>query len=146
MLGDGMVIFGIDLRTAREEPEVVGEDRFVEVQRLADGQAGGDELAGALVVAELHHEFLVGPGDAAELVDEVHVPRRAAELPVGRRAEAEVLLQGDDVADGVVLGRAQAVGVDAARREVVTGLHETPAGAAGCRRARPGTAARCGRP
>ena len=89
-----------------------------------DGQPVGDELAGALVVAELHHEFLVGAGDAAELVDEVHVPRRAAELAVGHRAQAEVLLQGDDVADRVVLGRAQAVGVDAAFAEVLPGLHE----------------------
>ena len=38
---------------ACEEPEVVGEDRRVEVQRLVDGQPVGDELAGALVVAEL---------------------------------------------------------------------------------------------
>ncbi len=109
---------------AREEPEVVGEDRFVEVQRLADGQSRGDELADAFVVAELHHEFLVGADDAAQLVDEVHVPGVAAELPVGRRAEAEVLLEGDDLADGVVFSRAETVGVDAAGREVVTGLYE----------------------
>ena len=109
-----------------QEPVVVGEDRLIEVQRLADGEPGGDELAGALVVAELHHDLVVGAGDAAELVDEVHVPRRAAELPVGRRAQSDVLLQRDDVADRVVLDRAQAGGVDAALREVVTGLHQRP--------------------
>ena len=131
---------------ARQETEVVGEDRRVEVQRLVHGQPVGDELAAALVVAELHHEFLVGAGDAAQLVDEVHVPRGAAELAVGRHAQAEVLLQGDDVADRVVLGRAQA----RRRRCGLRGTSAEPsrarAGAAGCRRARPGTAARCGRP
>ena len=125
MLGDGRVIFGHRrAHLLRQEPEVVGEDRLVEVQRRADGQTGGDELTGALVVAELHDEFLVGPDDTAEPVDEVHVPRRAAELPVGGRAQADVLLQRDDVADRLVLDRAQAGGVDPACREVVAGLHQ----------------------
>jgi hypothetical protein len=36
-------------------------------------------------------------------------------------AQAEVLLQGDDVADRVVFGRAELVGVDAACAEVLPG-------------------------
>ena len=96
------------------------------MQRRADGEAGGDELTGALVVAELDHEFLVGVHDTAEPVDEVHVPRGAPELPVGRHAQAQVLLQGDDVADRVVLDGPQAGGVDPAGGEVVTGLHQRP--------------------
>ena len=96
------------------------------MQRLAHGQPGGDELAGALVVAERHHDLVVGARDAAELVDEVHVPRGAAELPVGRHAQADVLLQGDDLADRVVLHLAQPVGVDAPFREVMSGLHQRP--------------------
>jgi hypothetical protein len=51
--------------------------------RVTHGQPGGDELATALVVAERHHDLVVGARDTAELVDEVHMPRRAAELPVG---------------------------------------------------------------
>jgi hypothetical protein len=54
-------------------------------------------------------------GDAAELVDEVHVPGGAAELAVGRRPQPTVLLLAHDVADRLVLDAAQLVGVDAAR-------------------------------
>ena len=61
---------------------------------------------------------------AAELVDEVHVPGRAAELAVGDVLQADVLLQRDDVADRRVLDRAQLVVVDAAGRVVLAGLEQ----------------------
>ena len=59
---------------------------------------------------------LVGLAHAAELVDEVHVPRRPAELAVGGRLQADVLLHAHDVADGVVLDGPQLVGATADRR------------------------------
>ena len=52
--------------------------------------------------------------DAVDRVDEVHVPRRAAELPVGRRAQADVLLHLDDVRDRLVLYPAELGVVDLA--------------------------------
>ena len=58
-------------------------------------------------------ELLLATTDAAELVDVVHVPGAAAKLSVGRRLEADVLLHGHDLGDGVVLDRAQLVGGDA---------------------------------
>ena len=49
---------------------------------------------------------------ALQLVDEVHVPRRAAELAVRRRPQPDVGLHPHHVPDGVVLDRAEFVGVD----------------------------------
>ncbi len=43
----------------------------------------------------------------AELEDEVHVPRLAAELAVGRGPQADALLHADDIRDGGVLDRAE---------------------------------------
>ena len=125
MLGDGMVIFGTAVRTCsdrnRKSSAKIGSSRCT---GFAHGDPGGDELTGALVVAELDHDLFLGAGDPAQLVDEVHVPRRAAELSVGRDVQADVLLQGDDIADRLVLDRAQAGGVDPARREIMAGLHQ----------------------
>ena len=47
-------------------------------------------------------------------VDEVHVPRRAAELAVRGRPQPDVLLQAHHLADRVVLHRPQLVGLEAA--------------------------------
>ena len=81
--------------------------------RAAEDTAIRDAVA--LLVVEVHGELLVGRVDALELVDEVHVPRRTPELAVGRRTDAGLALQRDDVADGGVLGPSQAVVIELAR-------------------------------
>ena len=63
---------------------------------------------------ELHRDAAVRV-DARELLEEVDVEERAAEFAVGDALQARVFLQLDDVADGVVLDRAQRLGVDLAR-------------------------------
>src|SRR3989442_12030903 len=60
-------------------------------------------LAGAMEGGEL----VLGQLDAVEAVDEVDVPPVAAELAVGDRLQADVLLQLDDAPDVLVLGLAQ---------------------------------------
>jgi hypothetical protein len=44
------------------------------------------------------------------LVNEVHVPRGAAKLAVGSGLKAELLLQGDDIANCLVLNLPESVG------------------------------------
>ena len=125
MLGDGMVIFGTAVRTCsdrnRKSSVKIGSSRC-SGSRTARPAAMNWPVPSSL--RNCTTSLLVGAGDTAEPVDEVHVPRRAAELPVGGRAQADVLLQRDDVADRLVLDRAQAGGVDPACREVVAGLHQ----------------------
>ena len=91
----------------------------------AEGRRG--ELEVALLVVELDLDLLVGLVDAVELVDEVHVPRRAAELTVGGRLEADLLLHPDRVANRLVLDSPQLVGADPALRELLAGLEQLAA-------------------
>ena len=72
-----------------------------------------------------------------ELVDEVHMPGAAAELAVRDRAQADLFLLADRLADRVVLDRAQRGGVDVAGRVLLARLVQRAAAAAGCRRGRP---------
>ena len=86
---------------------------------------GEHGLEVALVAVELDREPLFGmPHDAAELVDEVHVPGGAAELAVGCHAQPDVLLHLHRLADRLVLDRPQPVAVDAPRGAVLAGLQE----------------------
>ena len=71
---------------------------------------------------ELDLQIVLGLGDPADLIDEVHVPRGAAVFAVGHALEAEVLLHPDDVADGGVLDLAPVGGRDPAGREIGSGL------------------------
>jgi hypothetical protein len=97
----------------------------LECDRRVDVQRRRRELDVALLVVELDLERVVGDLlDAAELVDEVHVPGGAPELAVGRAAQADRLLVGDPLADGVVLDCAQLVGVDPSRGVVLTRLQQ----------------------
>jgi hypothetical protein len=64
------------------------------------------------------------PHDAAELVDEVHVPGSAAELAVGGGAQPGIFLHLHGFADRLVLDRAQLVTIDATRGVVITGLKQ----------------------
>jgi hypothetical protein len=61
---------------------------------------------------------LVGLADAAEPVDEVHVPGAAPELAVGRGPQARLGLHRDDLADRLVLGGAQVLVGEPAGRVV----------------------------
>src|SRR5690606_9028413 len=87
-----------------------------------DPQRRGRELQPALLVAEPDRDVALDLAHAAELVDEVHVPGGAAELAVGGRPQADVLLHLDDLADLLVLDAAQLVRVDAPRGVVLAGL------------------------
>ena len=82
---------------------------------------GRRELDVALLVVERDREIAGLFRDAVELVDEVHVPRRAPELAVGDRLETDLLLPAHGLADRVVLEAPQRVPVDAAGGEVLTG-------------------------
>jgi len=74
---------------------------------VVDAQCRGLEVEVTGLVVEVHRQLLVGRVDALELVDEVHVPRRAAELAVGRGTQTRVALEGHRVADRPVFGRPQ---------------------------------------
>ena len=66
---------------------------------------------------ELHGEVGRLLLDAAELVDEIHVPGAAPELPVGGALQADLLLQVDRLAHGRILDRLQLI-----RREAAVGV------------------------
>ena len=111
----------LPFRGARaQEGERVAEDRVRQPDPAAHVQRWRGELDRAPLVAELHVQRLVHHlRDTVEGVDEVHVPRRAAELAVGDRPQADVALQLHDVADRGILGRAELVAVDPAGRVVL---------------------------
>jgi hypothetical protein len=87
-------------------------------------QRRGRELDLAVLVEEFDRDVAGLLADPVELVDEVHVPGGAAELAVGRRAEADLLLPADGLADRVVLDAAQLGGVDPPGGEVVARLQQ----------------------
>ena len=96
MLGDGMVSFGVAVVADRpQELEGVAEDRCSSSRiRLVDLQRRptSNSSVAVVVVERAPAMLLVGPADAAELVDEVHVPGRTAELAVGRGPQTDVCL------------------------------------------------------
>jgi hypothetical protein len=91
---------------------------------MIDSQRGRREVERAPVVEELHVQPLVGLGDAVELIDEIHVPRGAPELSVGRRLQTDVVLHGDDIADRRVLDLAQCGVADRARSFLSPCVHQ----------------------
>ena len=62
--------------------------------------------------------------DPVELVDEVHVPRRPTELPVGRRTQTHFFLHAHDLANRLVLDGAQPRVVDAAGSVILARLQQ----------------------
>ena len=88
-----------------QEGEVVAEDRLAEADPAVDVHRGRGELDRAFLVAELDLQLARRLADAVERVDEVHVPRGAAELAVGRRLEPGLALKAHHVSDRVVLDR-----------------------------------------
>src|SRR4051794_33401488 len=107
----------VEQRLGHEVVAALGHPRGAEVAAAwRPGRRGSGPCSGGQVARRL--------GDAAELVDEVHVPRGAAELAVGGRPEPHLLLHAHDLADGVVLGGPQRVGVDRAGGEVLARLQQ----------------------
>ncbi len=105
-----------------EKREVVGEDALLELQLAGHPHGRRRELDVALFVVELHLQVVVRLGNAANLIDEVHVPGRAAVLAVGHPLESDILLHPDDRADGRVLDPALVLGRNPALRVVIPGL------------------------
>ena len=123
-----------------EERERLAEDRLRDADPAVDVERGRTELDVSRFVVERDLDPVVAWVNAVEAVDEVHVPRRAAELAVGRSLEADVLLHPHGVADRLVLARPQLRRVDAARRRAPPGR----ARSAGGRRRLPTWSARNG--
>ena len=90
-----------------EKGEIVAENRLVEPKLAGDAMRGRAELDGAGLILEFDMQAVVAVGDAADLIEEIHVPRAAAHLAVGDPAEADVPLQLHPVANGAILGCAQ---------------------------------------
>src|SRR5579872_2521271 len=67
---------------------------------------------------------MVAVGDAADLVEEIHMPGAAAHLAIGDALEAEIALQLDPVTDSGVLGGAQRGGRKTAGRVLGAGLQQ----------------------
>ena len=76
-------------RRRLEEAEVVAEDAAIELELAGDAQRRRREVDVPVLVVELDLHVVLGLGDAANLVDEVHVPGGAPVLTVGNALEAE---------------------------------------------------------
>ena len=114
MLGEGIVSFGVAVVTAScTNVKASAKIGSRSATRSSTCSAAGEN---SIVPSALRNWTLMwscAVDDAAELVDEVHVPRGAAELAVGGRLQPDLLLLAHDVADRLVLDAAQLVGVDA---------------------------------
>ena len=142
MFGDGMVCLGTRRPSPGTSGSVKSSPKMVcsSLTLLPTCSAAGRPLDGARRVGELHRQVARRLGDPAERVDEVHVPRGPAEFPVGGRLQADFLLHPYGPGDLLVLDRPQLIGRDPARRRSRRAPEAAAAGAAGCRRGRPGTA------
>src|SRR6185312_8314948 len=107
-----------------QEQEVVGEDRLFELDPAGDRHPRRVERGLARLVVHGDAQLLVGLRDAAELVDEVHVPGPAAELAVGGRLEADALLHRDRLHDRRVLRLLERLAGDVARAELLAGVQQ----------------------
>src|SRR4029077_4724433 len=97
-----------------QEDECVGEDRVHDAKLAVDVDGGRGELDIPGGVVELYGQVAGGLGYAAQGVDEVHVPGRAAELAIGGRLQADLLLHLDRGGNHLVLDRRQVSGADPA--------------------------------
>ena len=82
----------------------------------------------AVVLAELGDEFAVMGLDAVEALEKVDVKIGAPELAVGDSPEADVLLRPHDLANAIVLDRAQRLGGQRLGEKLLARLFQ-PAGA-----------------
>jgi hypothetical protein len=93
-----------------QELERGAEDRVVHPELARDPDRGRGELDVAGLVVEHAPQVLFGLLHPGNLVYEVHVPGGPPELAVGDRAQPDVVLHPDRVADRVVLGGPQVIG------------------------------------
>ena len=124
MLGEGIVSLGVALVTDRRNVKSSAKMHFSSFSLPVTRMAAGRELDVALFVVELHLEVVVRFGDPANLINEVHVPGRAAVLAVSHPLEPDILLHPDDGSDGGVLDPALVLGRDAALRVVIPRLED----------------------
>ena len=117
-LGDGRLDLGLQVG------ERLGEDRLVHPHLAVDAQRREPGLERPAGVAELDRDVAGHLGHPAQLVDEVHVPGRPAELAVGGGLQADLLLHGHHVGDRLVLHRPQVIGGQAPGREILPGLQQ----------------------
>src|SRR5260370_40495554 len=107
-----------------QEGERLGEDRPLERELAGDAQRRRGELDVALLVVELDREIVLHLGDAADLVEEIHVPGGAAVLAVGDALEADLLLHLHRLGHGVVLDPAHRRARKAARLVLLARLQQ----------------------
>ena len=111
MLGDGMVSFGVPTdNDTLQVVEMIAEDAAVERKLAFHLEAGGREIDVALVAVEVNGDVLLHLAHATDLVEKIHVPRRAAHLTVGDSLKAQVFLPLHRVGNGDVLVFAQIFG------------------------------------
>ena len=102
-----MVIFGVRLVCACDELEMLDHRMAGEADLADDAGAFGARLHAGKRDALRHRVAL----DAVEPPEEIEVPPGAAELAVGDRLEADLLLLLDDALDLAVLDRLELGGV-----------------------------------
>ena len=106
-----------------DEREGVGEDRLRQRDRGGHVRGRRGPLVVLVLVVERDLDGVVlDLLDTAELVDEVHVPRRAAQLAVGRRLQADLALHANDLTDRFVFNPLEVRSGDQALGELVAGL------------------------
>ena len=103
--GAAIVTLGTPRFTTRlQEAEVVGDDAVLAPQARLGVRRGGDAHHAAFVAKA---ERAVAQAEAFDGVDEARRPAAAAELAVGHARQADRFLEGDDLADAVVLHLAE---------------------------------------
>ena len=76
---------------------------MIESNWSVDLEGGGGERRRTLGVLEGDLQLLIGLADAAELVDEVHVPRGSAELAVRCALKPKIFLHPHGVTNRTIL-------------------------------------------
>src|SRR6266566_3868200 len=107
-----------------EELERGAEDGVIHPELARDLDRGRGELDVAGLVVEHAAQVLFGLLHAGDLVYEVHMPGGPPELAVGDRAQPDVCLHRDRVADRGVLDGPQVIGGDRAAGGVLAGLQQ----------------------
>jgi hypothetical protein len=107
-----------------QEREILTENSVVKFNLAADVQRRRSVFNCSRRVGELHREVSWRLLHAAKGVDEVHVPRRPAELTVGGRLQAHLLLHPDRLDDLLILHRPEFGGGDRADREILARLEQ----------------------
>ena len=83
MLGDGIVSFGVARATERRNVKSSAKMHFSSLSLPRHPHRRRRELDVALFVVKLDLQVVLGLGDPANLIDEVHVPRGATVLAIG---------------------------------------------------------------